>query len=159
GQRSRFVDQSGGGSRAGNRNRLPAASKLVDGFDPLSNRCRTFMVTLGVLGLLFGACKRSSEESEPATGPKKIRCASVQTKPVIHRVEVRGTVAPLPAGDAQLAPQVAGRLLKVEVREGDVVKASQEVARVDEAPLLDAVRQADAVLAKTRAEAKNAQAT
>jgi len=74
-------------------------------------------------------------------------------------VEVRGTVAPLPDRDALLAPQVAGRLLKVEVREGDAVAEGTVVARVDDAPLVDAALQADAALTRAKAEHHNAVTT
>jgi multidrug efflux system membrane fusion protein len=88
-----------------------------------------------------------------------VRCAAVETAAVIDRIEVRGTVAPPPEKDAQVAPQVGGRLLSVEVREGDVVRKGQVVARIDTTPLLDAARQADAGLLRVRAERQNAETT
>jgi RND family efflux transporter MFP subunit len=110
------------------------------------------------------ACKRAGHEAEdehdeaPA-GPKHVRCASAENVTVSERVELRGTVAPPLDKDTQLAPQVAGRLLAVDVREGDGVTAGKVVARVDDAPLSDAASQADAAVAKARAEAENAQTT
>jgi RND family efflux transporter MFP subunit len=107
------------------------------------------------------ACKRSGAEptGEGESGPKTVKCAKVQTAAVKDRIEVRGTVAPPLERDAQVAPQVSGRLLRVEVREGDAVTKGQVVARVDTAPLLDTARQADAAVARARAERQNAETT
>jgi membrane fusion protein (multidrug efflux system) len=104
-------------------------------------------------------CRRSHEEGEPAEGPKKVRCAEVVAHHFSDQIELRGTVAPLPDRDAQVAAQVAGRILHVLVREGDRVTSGQVVARIDDAPLLDQAQEADAVLAKARAERKNAETT
>jgi RND family efflux transporter MFP subunit len=106
----------------------------------------------------LAACKRGVE-AEPHAGPKSVKCAQVQLATVRDSIEVRGTVAPLPAHDAQVAPQVSGRLLRVEVREGDSVVAGQVVARIDDGPLLDSAHQADAALARARAEHQNARTT
>jgi RND family efflux transporter MFP subunit len=102
------------------------------------------------------ACKRAAD-SEPAPGPKAVRCADVQSATVKEMLEVRGTVAPPPDREAQVASQVVGRLLRVEVREGDEVNAGQIVARIDDAALVDAAHQADAARARARAEHDNAQ--
>ena len=106
----------------------------------------------------LATCKRE-EPADPSAGPKSVKCADVQLAMVKDSIEVRGTVAPLPARDAQVAPQVSGLLLRVEVREGDSVAAGQVVARIDDGPLLDAAHQADAALARTRAEHQNARTT
>jgi RND family efflux transporter MFP subunit len=59
----------------------------------------------------------------------------------------------LPDRDSQIAAQVAGRILRVLVREGDRVQRGQPLARIDDAPLADQALQAAAGLAKARAEA------
>jgi RND family efflux transporter MFP subunit len=115
-------------------------------------------LALACLCSTLATCKRG-EQSDPSAGPKSVKCADVQVAMVRDTIEIRGTVAPLPARDAQVAPQVSGRLLRVEVREGDSVVAGQVVARIDDGPLLDAAHQADAALARTRAEHQNARTT
>jgi len=112
-----------------------------------------------LLFLLAAASCRKDEAAEPSGAPRAVKCAPVQRATVTETIEVRGTVAPLPERDAQLAPQVSGRLLSVEVREGDPVTQGQVVARVDDAPLIDATQQADAALARAKAEHLNAQTT
>ena len=112
-----------------------------------------------LLLLLAAGCHRGGESEEQPSGPKKVRCAEVVRKAVADTVELRGTVSPLPDRDAQIAPQVAGRIQRVVVREGDKVAAGQMVAQIDAAPLADQVKEADAGLAKARAESKNAATT
>jgi RND family efflux transporter MFP subunit len=109
------------------------------------------------LAALLAGCHRP--EAEPAPARRAVRCAEVRTIEVAEAIELRGTVSPLPDRDAQIAPQVAGRILQVLVREGDKVAAGQPVARIDDAALSDQAREAEAVLSKTRAERKYAEAT
>jgi RND family efflux transporter MFP subunit len=104
------------------------------------------------------ACTRRAE-TEPVADTKLVRCAPLATAPVSDEIELRGTVAPPPDRDAQVAPQVTGRVLRVLVREGDAVAAGQAVAQIDDAPMLDTARQTDAALARAQAEHKNAEVT
>jgi membrane fusion protein (multidrug efflux system) len=104
-------------------------------------------------------CHRSAEDAEPAASPKRVRCAAATRQPLFDVVELRGTVSPLPDRDAQIAPQVGGRIVRLVVREGDRVAAGQVVAQIDAAPLVDQAKEADAVLAKVRAESRNAETT
>src|SRR5206468_9031618 len=58
-----------------------------------------------------------------------------------------------PDRDATLAPLVAGLLLAVPVREGQSVRAGEILARVEGAPLDDALRAAEAAERRADAEA------
>jgi RND family efflux transporter MFP subunit len=107
--------------------------------------------------IVAAGCRRP--EPEPAAPPRQVRCAAAQARQVRDTVELRGTIAPRPDRDAQIAAQVAGRILRVLVREGDAVAAGQEVARIDAAPLADEAEQAEAARAKVAAERRNAEAT
>jgi RND family efflux transporter MFP subunit len=111
-----------------------------------------------LLALLAG-CRRGEREGEVPTPTRTVRCAPATAQSVTDSVELRGTIAPLPDRDAQVAPQVPGRILRVLVREGDAVSAGQEVARLDAAPLADEAAQAEAARDKTVAERKNAETT
>jgi RND family efflux transporter MFP subunit len=100
-----------------------------------------------------GACRRTPAESEELpTGPKRVRCAPVESRELQDSIELHGNVAPLPDRDAQVAAQVPGRISHVLVREGDRVTRGQPLARIDEAALTDQAKQAAAQLAKARAE-------
>ncbi len=109
--------------------------------------------------LLGAGCRKGEHEEALAPAARKVTCAPAQARATRDVVEVRGTIAPLADRDALVAPQVSGRLLKLEVREGDAVDAGQVLARVDDAPLQDCVHQADAVLSRAQAEALNAAKT
>jgi RND family efflux transporter MFP subunit len=123
-----------------------------------SRRRPECLLALVVAVLAFGSCRRDAEEA--VAPPKRaVRCAVAQAASITDAIELRGTIAPLPDKDAQVAPQVAGRLLRVHVREGDSVTVGQPLARIDDAPLAEDVRAAEATLGKTRAELKNARAT
>ncbi len=120
---------------------------------------RETLVTAAALLAVLGAGCRRHEEAEPPAGKRPVRCAGVEMATVEDTIELRGTVAPLPDRDAEVAPQVAGRIAKVLVREGDRVAAGQPVARIEDAGLVDQANEAAAALAKAEAERRNADAT
>ena len=114
------------------------------------------------LVMLAGACAVAgchARGAAPEPERRTVRCARVETTDVTDALELRGTVAPLPDRDAQVAPQVAGRIVQLLAREGDRVTAGQPVARVDDSVLVDQASEAQAALEKTRAERRNADAT
>ena len=118
---------------------------------------RAERTVLLVFAVALSACRR--EPAEPPAAKRQIRCAPVDSVAVTDAIELRGTVSPLPDRDAQVAPQVAGRIMQLLVREGDRVSAGQPVARIDNAVLVDQASEAEAAVAKTRAERRNAEAT
>ena len=111
------------------------------------------------VAVLFGGCRKGEHEEALPQVARKVQCASAHARATRDLVEVRGTIGPLADRDALVAPQVSGRILRVEVREGDAVTTGQVVARVDDAPLEDSVHQAEAALARAQAEAANADKT
>jgi HlyD family secretion protein len=117
------------------------------------------LLALLVAVLAFGSCHRRDTEEAAAPRRRAVRCAVARAASLTDAIELRGTISPLPDKDAQVAPQVAGRLLRVRVREGDPVTVGQPLALIDDAPLAEDVRAAEANLGKTRAELKNARAT
>ena len=120
---------------------------------------RESLVTAAALLAVLGAGCRRHEEAEAPAGKRPVRCAAVETATVEDTIELRGTVAPLPDRDAEVAPQVAGRIAKILVREGDRVTAGQPLARIDDAGLVDQANEAAAAVAKAEAERRNADAT
>ena len=71
---------------------------------------------------------------------------------------LRGVIGVPPDRDSVVAPQVAGRVSKVLVREGDKVTSGQLLATVDDPALEPALREASAGRAAARAALKNADA-
>ena len=116
---------------------------------------RAALTSLGLLAL--AGC--SSRERESAPTKRVVRCAAARPSTITEAIELRGTVSPLPDRDAQIAAQVVGRILQVSVREGDAVAVGQPIARIDSAALVDEAHAAEAAVARTRAELKNAVAT
>jgi len=115
-------------------------------------------LTLASFGFLaLAACQHKDLAAAPTK--RSVRCAVAKATTITDAIELRGTVSPLPDKDAQIAAQVAGRVLQVRVREGDSVAAGQPVARIDSAALADEARASEAAVARTRAELKNAEAT
>ena len=102
--------------------------------------------------LLLGlaGCRAAEEPAKPAA---QVTIAVAATGPAVEWVELFGRVVPPPDRDATIAPQVAGVLLAVGVREGDAVKKGQVVARVDSAPLADALASAEAAARRAEADA------
>jgi membrane fusion protein, multidrug efflux system len=97
------------------------------------------------------ACGRGGEA--PSEHVALVRTAKAGTGTITEWVRLYGRIVPPPDREADLAPQVAGILVEVPVREGQTVRAGSVVARVDNAPLDDAVRSAEAVLRRAEAEA------
>lgn len=111
------------------------------------------VMVLAVAVVGMGCRRETAEESESSTPvTKQVRCAPVKDQVVRDTLELHGTIAPLPDRDAQIAAQVPGRILRMLVREGDRVKREQPLALIDTSALADQAKQAQAQLAKARAE-------
>jgi RND family efflux transporter MFP subunit len=116
-----------------------------------------------VVALAAPACRKKAahddDDEEKGGGPRKVQCGPAVVREVSDTIDIRGTLAPLPDRDAQVSPQTAGRITRVLVREGDRVVANQPVAQIDTSPLQDDAAEAQAAVAKARAERRNAETT
>jgi RND family efflux transporter MFP subunit len=110
-------------------------------------------VAVSVAGASMGCRHETADEGE-STAPvtKQVRCAPAKDRVMRDTLEIHGTIAPLPDRDAQIAAQVSGRILRMLVREGDRVKRGQPLALIDASALADQAKQAQAQVAKARAE-------
>jgi RND family efflux transporter MFP subunit len=97
---------------------------------------------------LVAAC-HNAPEAAPAAAVA-VTVATAGRADVSDLLSLRGRLVPTPEEDALLAPQVAGRILRLNVREGDHVAAGATVATIERQPLEDATRTAAAALAKAR---------
>jgi RND family efflux transporter MFP subunit len=121
---------------------------------------RALSLALALVALVAAACNRTDRSAtELPPGPKRVRCVALTEQTSDDVVELRGAIAPLFGKDAQIAPQVAGRILGVPVHEGDRVRTGQELARIDDATLTDEVHQSQSVVAKAEAETALARTT
>lgn len=124
---------------------------------------RLFVRTVpACLVLILAACggpTHEDEEGAPAEVPTIVaEVAKVSRRTIDEELSVRGTLAALPNEDVKVSSLVPGRVLAVNVAEGDFVRQGQTVARIDPEPLRDQRRQAAAAVAAARAALENAQA-
>jgi RND family efflux transporter MFP subunit len=114
---------------------------------------RSLLLSLLVAGA--PACKKSGGDEEAAKRPQ-VKVATVAEQRIAPRVAVAGVLAPLPGKDVKVGALVAGRVDRVFVAEGDVVKVGQPLAHVEAEPLKQTVSQAEAQKAHAEAELQNA---
>jgi RND family efflux transporter MFP subunit len=114
------------------------------------SRALRYLFCLAALGA-GGACGGRADRAAETTA--SVRVAAASMGPMVEWVQLFGRVVPPPDRDAAIAPQVAGVLLAVGVREGEAVRAGDVVARLDPAPLQDAVEAAEAAGRRAAADA------
>jgi membrane fusion protein, multidrug efflux system len=97
--------------------------------------------------LLTAGC---SDPQPPARSDVPVTVARVERRPVPAEINATGTVEPMQT--VAVASQVGGILTHVGFREGDEVKRGQVLFRIDPRPYQAALQQAQAMLAKDRAQ-------
>lgn len=102
--------------------------------------------------LIAAGCAKPPAEKAP-TVPVKIAQATQISAPLT--IEANGVVEPLQT--VQVQAQVGGTLQAVAFKEGDDVRAGQVLFRIDPRAFEAALRQAEATLARDRAQASSAQ--
>ncbi|MHC4713551.1 MAG: efflux RND transporter periplasmic adaptor subunit [Planctomycetota bacterium] len=114
------------------------------------------VVAVLVVGLIFYLSRGGGDETgAAAVQPESVRLADVTEGPIREEVKLTGEVKAI--ADVDLAPKVSGRLVSVEVEEGDYVSAAAPVAMLDRDVFEAAVREAEAAVQVARANAKMAQ--
>jgi multidrug efflux system membrane fusion protein len=132
-----------------------------------SNRYSSFkqIFTLPLLIALLSGLDGCSGEAASAQkgrmggkGPEKVpvTVAAVARKTVPVRIEALGNVEPY--ATVAVKSKVDGELLKVAFREGDDVVRGQRLFEIDPRPYQAQLRQAEAALARDRAQLENARA-
>ncbi len=94
----------------------------------------------------------SREARRPSRVP--VAVATVETRSVPWEWEATGTVEPVASAD--VTAQVGGIVTRVAFREGDDVRAGAPLVLLDRRPFAAQVDQAEAVLSRDRAQARNA---
>jgi RND family efflux transporter MFP subunit len=95
------------------------------------------------------ACSRPPPEDPPPI--IEVHCALPERVSLDEMVSLRGRLQPPPGSDLAVASQVPGKVMRVQVHEGQRLTAGALVAVVDDTTSRDAVRQAEASLAQARA--------
>ena len=110
-----------------------------------------------ILLLTMLSCHKASTEHEAEA--VVVRCLRGEARDVSDATTLRGRVTTPPGGDVAVAPQVAGRLNSVNVREGQRVAAGDVLATVEGTAPRASLQQAEAGLAQVEANEANARAT
>jgi membrane fusion protein (multidrug efflux system) len=111
-----------------------------------------------IVGGLAGCGRPSADEEITSEDVPTIAAevGSVTRQDLVEPLIVRGPVVALPNQDVRIAPQVAGRVDRLAVAEGDWVKAGQVIAEIDPRPFNDQKRQAEAAVSQAKAEVESA---
>jgi RND family efflux transporter MFP subunit len=121
-------------------------------------RFRVALVAFTLVGVLIVGCakKKDADDEEKTAAVPEVTTVKVQKGIISDEITVSGNLAALPNKDAKIAALVPGRIAEVLVNEGDQVRAGQPLARLDNAPLNDQEKQAEAAVAQARANNENA---
>src|SRR5262245_687921 len=92
------------------------------------------VASLWAMPRLLHPAVRAEEEHEgekkPAVELTLADLATVMSEALPDTIQVNGTLEPLPDGRATVGAEVAGRLLDLNLKPGDIVGAGQVLARV-----------------------------
>jgi membrane fusion protein, multidrug efflux system len=102
------------------------------------------------LALLMGC----SQDGPPVAQAVPVTIGPVEQRSVPFELTAVGTVEPFQAVTVQ--PQITGQLVRVAFREGDEVQKGQVLFQIDPRQFNAALAQAEAILARDRAQAENA---
>ena len=124
-----------------------------------------FLVTVGVATAGLHGCGKPSEKPAaggPAAGgapkgkpPVPVLVAVAEQADVPVELRALGSVEPVQSSPVR--SQVAGTIVEVGFREGDLVKAGQTLFRIDPRPIEATIRQLQANLARDRAQMLSAE--
>lgn len=107
-----------------------------------------------LLAALVAACSASKPKSAPDVVPVMVARATQKDIPL--QIRVIGNVQPI--SSVAIRPLVTGELTRVWFREGEEVRAGQELFTIDPRPYQAALSQAQANLARDQAQLQNANA-
>jgi multidrug efflux system membrane fusion protein len=110
-----------------------------------------------LVALFALACHKGEASAQGGGAGVPVTVAKVQQKNVPLNVRAIGNVEPITS--VTVRPQVGGVLLKVNFKEGQEVKKGDLLFEIDQRPLQAQLLQAQAMLARDQANAKDAAAT
>jgi RND family efflux transporter MFP subunit len=119
---------------------------------------RSSILLLVIVVLAIPGCGKKAEEEGAAADVPTITAdvGKVVRQDLVERLVVRGTIAAVPNEDVRISALVPGRVMMLNVAEGDAVTAGQVVAEIDPRPLEDQKRQAAAAVNQAKAALENA---
>src|SRR5713226_7061829 len=109
---------------------------------------RASRVLLVLAPLMLSACSSKpaadgddETRANPATSVAEVTVTRVGRASVSSVLAVTGTIAALPNQDVKVSSLVSGRIASMAVAEGDRVEPGQELAKIDDRPFRDPLRQ------------------
>lgn len=106
--------------------------------------------------ILLTACTSSRPQTAAAFGPVPVSVAAATQQSVPVEIRAVGTVEP--SATVQVKSQIAGELLSVRFVEGGEIKKGDLLFEIDPRPYREALRQAEAAVARDQAQLRQAEA-
>ena len=140
------------------RNAVHTNSRLSSGACHGALRCAVALAVLGIT--LLAGCSRGSASDDEEVGKTavvaEVTVARVERAAVSRQLAVSGTINARPNQDVRVSSLVAGRIAEMLVAEGEAVRKDQVLARIDDRPYRDQLRQAEASAQQAAAQLANA---
>jgi RND family efflux transporter MFP subunit len=136
-------------------NCLPFPKFLVSFFSFSVNAMRNRLLLLSV-SLLMSAHAAFGADAAATRPAIEVAVVPAQIKAVGNGFETDGVVQPVK--QSSIAAQTSGRVITMQVKAGDKVRAGQLLATVDDSETLTGVQRSQAQVAQAQAELRNAQA-
>lgn len=108
------------------------------------------VVVVGVAALAVVAAKKNS------TKPVEVRVEAVEARDLVASVTASGQIQPRTKVD--VSADVTGKIVRLSVKEGDIVKKGQFLLQIDPEQPTAALQRAEAALASARAQAAQSRA-
>ena len=119
---------------------------------------RPLSILISLLAIALAGCQsRKTQAAGPAAMMVPVTIATASVQPVPLDIRVVGTVEP--SSKVDVKSQIAGQLMSVHFTEGQDVKEGDLLFEVDPRPYREALRQAEAAIAKDQAQLAQAEAT
>jgi multidrug efflux system membrane fusion protein len=108
-------------------------------------------------GLALAACTQQQVQTRSGPPPVPVSLAKATQESVPFELQAVGTVEA--SSTVEVKSQVAGQLMRVQFTEGETVAAGALLFQIDARPYEEALRQANASVARDRAQMRQAEAT
>ncbi len=119
----------------------------------MSKGLRWSLIGVAVVGIAGFVATTAARRGKKAT---EVRIESVESRDLVASVTASGQVQPRTKVD--VAADISGRIVRLAVKEGDMVKKGQFLLEIDPQEYVAAVQRSDAALSASKAQAAQAKA-
>jgi RND family efflux transporter MFP subunit len=124
------------------------------------NRIAFLLTNTALVALAAGACSHKGADRDDASSTSSVTAQVTLTRVVRADISrtfaLTGTAAALPNKDVRISALVPGRVAELKAAEGDVLKQSQVLARLDDRTYREQLQQAEAAEQQAQANLENA---